>query len=77
MPPLQKPVSFWFVLIIGTAIAWWLFSVLGGVSRAAQLGQWELASQIFLTRAAPLRMRFSCQLSRCPSARSSARCRWP
>lgn len=43
---------FWLVLIIGAVIAWWLFSILGGVSRAAQLGQWELAGQIFLTYAA-------------------------
>lgn len=43
---------FWLALLVGTAVAWWLFSILGGVSRAAQLGQWELAGQIFLTRAA-------------------------
>jgi len=43
---------FWLLLIGGTAIAWWLFSILGIVSRAVQLGQFELAGQIFLTHAA-------------------------
>lgn len=43
---------FWLVLIVGTAVAVWLFSILGIVSRAVQLGQFELAGQIFLTHAA-------------------------
>ena len=52
-PATKKPgFIFWLVLIIGMAVAWWLFSILGDVSRAVKLGQWELAGQIFLTRAA-------------------------
>lgn len=43
---------FWLVLIFGTVVVFWLFSIRGDVSRAAQLSQWELAGQIFLTHAA-------------------------